>query len=415
MTDVEWRWLRSWSEDEITARLARASTLPLNFEVAEEEMTLENGWSQVESQAVLAHERPGPPSGDDAFAQLKHAILDLGFSDPRVVHGYFDAATPLQGRPVLLELKSVGLHYLCPVRVGAIRSGDEGERTVFGFRFDTLWGHIEAGREWFLLSKDHRSGELRFHIKASWREGHFPNWWSRLGFALMGRRYQRAWHHLAHARLRELLRTGLLERHGKAGGPPLPEPHLADLKIALKPVQFYSQRGMGQRLSGVEREVERVRRDRLLLPVGFGVLAGMRALSAPALLSHLLSREPVEAPEGRAHALASRRTSRVLGVLAIGELAADKTSWIPSRISPPALVARALSGALTGAAVAAPHRRPSAGRALLGAAAAVASSFAFYKLRQLATRRLGLPNVVAGLVEDAAALVLGTRLLAAMH
>jgi uncharacterized membrane protein/uncharacterized protein (UPF0548 family) len=410
MTDGEWRWLRSWSKDEVSARLERAATLPLNFEAAEEEMTLENGWSQVESQAVLAHERPGAPSGDDAFARLKHAVLHLGFSDPRVVHGHFDSATPLPGRPVLLELKAMGLHFLCPVRIGALRSDEEGERTVFGFRFDTLRGHIEAGREWFLLSKDHRSGELRFHIKASWREGHFPNVWSQLGFELLGRRYQRAWHHLAHARLRELLRTGRLERRDETAGPPL-----AELRLGWKPVQFYSQRGMGRRLGGVEREVERIRRDGLLLPVGFGVLAGMRTFCAPAFLSHQLSREPIEAPEGRAHALASRRTSRVLGVLAASELTADKTPWIPSRISPPALVGRALSGALTGAAVASPHRHLSVGRALLGAAAAVASSFAFYKLRQLATRRLGLPNGVAGLVEDATALVLGTRLLAAMH
>ncbi|MGZ3457591.1 MAG: DUF4126 family protein, partial [Archangium sp.] len=271
-------------------------------------------------------------------------------------------------------------------------------------------GHIEAGREWFLLSKDHRSGELRFHIKAAWREGRFPNWWSRLGFELVGRRYQRAWHHLAHLRLRELLRTGQLERHPEAE-----ELLLAELEVGHKPVQFYSRRGSGRRLSGVEREVERVRRDRLLTTVGFGVLAGMRSFSAPAVLSYQLAREPTEAPEGRAHVLASKRTSRALAVLAAGELIADKTPWIPSRISPSALVGRALLGALTGAAVAAPHRRPSAGRALLGAAAAVASSFAFYKLRQLATRRLGLPNGVAGLVEDAAVAALGGGLLAAMR
>jgi hypothetical protein len=70
---------------------------------------------------------------------------------------------------------------------------------------------------------------------------------------------------------------------------------------------------------------------------------------------------------------------------------------------------------LTGAAVAAPHRPLSAGRALLGAMAAVASAFTFYKLRQLATHRLGLPNTVAGLVEDAAVLALGGRLLATLR
>ncbi|QRK05056.1 DUF1990 family protein [Archangium violaceum] len=408
MTDVEWRWMRGWSKNEVSALLERAATLPLNFEETEEQMTLDRGWSQVESQAVIARDRPGPPSGDDAFDRLKHAVIHYGFSDPRIVHAHFDASTPLEGRPVLLELKSVGPHYLCPVRIGAVRDEDTEGRTVFGFRLDTLWGHIEAGREWFLLSKDHGSGELRFHIKAAWREGHFPNWWSYVGFELMGRRYQRAWHHLSHARLRGLMRTGHLERHPEAE-------ELSHVEVGLKSVRFYSQKALGRRLSGTEREVERVRRDKLLTTVGFGVLAGMRTFSAPALLSHQLSREPVEAPKGRAHALASRRTSRVLAVLAAGELVGDKLPWTPARISPPSLVARALSGALAGAAVAAPHQRLSAGRALLGAAAAVASSFAFYKLRQLATRRLGLPNVVAGLMEDALVVTLGGRLLAAMR
>jgi uncharacterized membrane protein/uncharacterized protein (UPF0548 family) len=406
MTHVEWRFLRGWSADEVLDRLGQASTLPLNFEAAEEEMTLDNGWNQVESQALLARDHPGAPSGEDAFDKLKHALVYYGFSDPRVVYGHFDAAVPLENRPVLLELKSMGLHYLCPVRIGAIRSEQGEERTVYGFRIDTLRGHIEAGREWFLLSKDHRSGELRFHIQASWREGQFPNWWSRLGFALMGRRCQRAWHHLAHARMRELLRTGHLERHPDAEA--LVHMHL---KVDEKPVQFYSQKSLGRRLGGIEQESEHMRRDALLNTVGFGVLAGMRSFSAPAFLSHQLAQQPVDAPKGRVHALASERNSRVLAVLAAGELIADKLPWIPARTAPPSLVARALSGALAGAAVAAPHRRMTVGRALLGAAAAVASSFAFYKLRQVATRDWGVPNVVAGLVEDAVALALGNRLL----
>lgn len=410
MTDVEWRWLRGWSADEVVTRLERASTLPLNFEAAEEEMTSDNGWSHVESQAVIARDRPEPPSRDDAFDKLKHAITYLGYSDPRIVYGHFDAAVPLEGRPLLLELKTVGLRYLCPVRIGAVRSETNEERTVFGFRFDTLQGHIEAGREWFLLSKDHRSGELRFHIKAAWREGQFPNWWSHVGFELVGRRYQRAWHHLAHARLRELLRTGNLERR-----PDAEELVHTHLKVDGTPVQFYSQRGLGRRLGGVERETEHMRRDTLLNTVGFGVLAGMRTFSAPALLSHQLRQQPVDAPKGRAHALASKRTSRVLTALAVSEMAADKTPWIPSRISPPALVGRALAGALAGSAVAAPHRRLTVGRALLGAAAAVASSFAFYRLRRLVTRQWGIPNVVAGLMEDAVAVALGGRLLARLR
>jgi hypothetical protein len=49
-----------------------------------------------------------------------------------------------------------------------------------------------------------------FRIQAAWRPGQFPNWYSRLGFPLVVRQYQRAWHRLAYLRMREFLGgTGL--------------------------------------------------------------------------------------------------------------------------------------------------------------------------------------------------------------
>jgi uncharacterized membrane protein len=165
---------------------------------------------------------------------------------------------------------------------------------------------------------------------------------------------------------------------------------------------------------GVEHEVEHDPRDAGWTTLGLGVLAGMRSFSAPTLLSFHFSREPDAAPSGRLALLSSPRVSRVLAALTVGELAADKTPWIPARISPPALVGRVLSGALAGAAVA-PRRKLTPLHAVLGAAAAVASSFTFYALRRFATRRLGVPNVVAGLAEDAVAIALGGKLLAALR
>jgi uncharacterized membrane protein/uncharacterized protein (UPF0548 family) len=406
MTNVEWRLNSGWSQPEVTARLGRAATLPMNFEVREEDMTPENGWSRVESQAVIGRDRPGPPSGDDGFARLKHAVTELGFSDPRIVRGHFDSQRPLLGRPMLLELRPLGfLRYLCPVRVRAVRSEQDETHTAYGFSIDTLVGHVESGREWFLLSKDHRTGELRFHIRATWREGQFPNWWSEVGFEVMGRRYQRAWHHLAHLRLRELLNEGHLAQRPKGD-----ELQDKDLKVSQLPVQFHSQRGLSRALAQVERETESERGRDWLATVGFGVLAGMRSMAAPALLTYHFSIEPKAAPEGWGRRLPWGQTAKVMGVLAAGELVGDKTPWMPARISPPALLGRLFTGALTGAAVASPGRKVSPARVVVGATAALVSSMAFYTLRRFATRRLGVPNVVAGLVEDAAAAALGGKL-----
>jgi len=86
---------------------------------------------------------------------------------------------------------------------------DEGG--TYGFRYDTLEGHIEKGVEWFLLTKNER-GEIRFRIEARWKRGDFPNWWSRIGFIVVSGYYQRRWHREAHRRMSLLAHYGSLKR-----------------------------------------------------------------------------------------------------------------------------------------------------------------------------------------------------------
>lgn len=193
----------------------------------------EDGWNLYGSQAEIGKEAPGAPVPDGSFARAVPAVAAYEFSDPRIVVGYFDPAVPLLDRPMLLEIKVLGLRYLNPAVVAAVRSEGNADYTVFGFRYDTLEGHIEAGAEWFLLIKDHGTGIVRFRMEAAWRPGQFPNRWSRLGFRLLARRYQRAWHRLAYLRLRALVgaeglqplpRSRRLVHEGPAiPGPGLPE------------------------------------------------------------------------------------------------------------------------------------------------------------------------------------------------
>lgn len=110
-------------------------------------------------------------------------------------------AVPLAGRDVLLEIKALGLHYLCGVRIAELRSEEGDGRSIFAFRVVTLEGHLERGTELFRLEKDHATGEVGFQIRAVWRRGQFPNWWSRAGFSAVGPVYRRAWRRLAVARL----------------------------------------------------------------------------------------------------------------------------------------------------------------------------------------------------------------------
>lgn len=199
-----WRFGRKFTATELGEELAaldkRACSVPAGLEPG-----LAAGFETHYSEATIAREPSGAPSEGGPFERACQLAARFEFSDPRIVVGHFDRHRPLLGRPMLLELKALGFRFLAGVRITAVRQEVNTKGSVFGFRYDTLAGHLEAGAEWFLLRKQHASGEVLFRIQASWRPGAFPNWWSRAGFKLIGRRYQRAWHRLAHLRMRRLL------------------------------------------------------------------------------------------------------------------------------------------------------------------------------------------------------------------
>ncbi|WNZ62531.1 DUF1990 family protein [Myxococcus sp. MxC21-1] len=408
---IEWRWFSGWTEEEMVPRLARARTLARNFPEVSGEMTLQGGWSQVHSESVLGRESPGRPVPGGLFERAQQVLETFDFSDPRIVAWHFSDEEPMQGRTVLLELRALGqqLRYLCGVRVGGTREEHDEGCSVFGFSFETLHGHIEAGREWFLLKKEHESGEVRFHIEAAWRPGQFPNWWSRLGFAMVAPRYQRAWHRLTHVRVRELALkhpelVGQLASHGRLAH--------AGHALGTAPVQFFAQRAPGRRETQLEEEIEAMNRAHGLRALGLGVLAGMRSMSAPALASRWLTKTQPDSEDRLARTLAHPWTPRVLGLLAVGELVADKLPMAPPRVAAVPLTGRMLSGALAAASVTTERQR--GGRlaaAALGALAALASSWAFYSLRRTATKKLGVPDMAVALTEDALLAGLASRLL----
>lgn len=147
-----------------------------------------------------------------------------------------------------------------------------------------------------------------------------------------------------------------------------------------------------------------------LMAAGFGTVAGMRSLVAPALVSHKLARHLGRTPRGTVErALSTPAASRTLKWLAAGELFFDKLPRVPDRTAPPSLMGRAVSGALAGAACASYRERPSATSALVGALGAVAAAHGMLRLRRLGSRYLSEP--FPGLLEDALALGIGVGLL----
>jgi uncharacterized protein (UPF0548 family) len=200
---AEWRLWSHWPAAAVKARLEQVRTVNVNFDAVEDDMTGERGWHHYHSEALIANEAPG----DERFTRARTALANYKFSDPGIVRAHFDPETPLLGRRLLLEIQVLGLRYLCPAVVNRVRE----EPDVFGFRYDTLEGHIERGVEWFLLTRNER-GEIRFRVEARWRKGELPNWWSRLGFIVLSGHYQRKWHRRAHRRLSLLAHYGSTQR-----------------------------------------------------------------------------------------------------------------------------------------------------------------------------------------------------------
>lgn len=142
-----------------------------------------------------------------------------------------------------------------------------------------------------------------------------------------------------------------------------------------------------------------------------GVVAGMRSMSAPALVSDRLAHDgSQDQSDNLLMILASPRASRLLRILAIGEMVADKLPMVPSRVSAGPLTVRVLSGGISGAAVCGAARKRTGVGAVLGGLAAVAGAYGLYHLRRKVGRETGVPDPVLGVVEDAI-VVGGGRLL----
>ncbi|OIN60939.1 DUF4126 family protein [Arsenicibacter rosenii] len=139
-----------------------------------------------------------------------------------------------------------------------------------------------------------------------------------------------------------------------------------------------------------------------------GLVAGMRAMSAPALVSHKLSHTLLNPmPGSKLHFLTSPVAANILKVLAGGELIGDKAPSAPDRIVTPQLFARLAAGATSGAALNASSGEPVAAGAIAGGLGALVGSFAFFHLRRWLTEEKGMPDTVVALVEDGLALGLG--------
>ena len=135
--------------------------------------------------------------------------------------------------------------------------------------------------------------------------------------------------------------------------------------------------------------------------VALGRVAGMRTMSAPMLISRVARKGQLAAEGSKLGFLNHPGALSTTALLAVGELIADKIPSVPPRTDVGPLLARAVSGGLSGAVLCSARKKSPWVGAVCGALGAVAVAYAAYHLRRSAKRNFHLPDAVLAVAEDA--------------
>ena len=142
----------------------------------------------------------------------------------------------------------------------------------------------------------------------------------------------------------------------------------------------------------------------LLLAFLIGIVAGLRSLTAPAVVAWAAHRNWIDLHNASLSFMGSTAAVVIFVLLALVELVADQLPSTPSRTKPPGLIARIVLGGLSGACVAVAGAQSMMLGALLGAIGGVAGAFAGYEVRTRLVRALNVPDLVIAVLEDVVAI-----------
>jgi uncharacterized membrane protein len=140
--------------------------------------------------------------------------------------------------------------------------------------------------------------------------------------------------------------------------------------------------------------------DAMVLLCAFliGVVCGLRSMTAPAVIAWGAHLGWVHLQGSWLGFFANKISLAVFSLFALGELVADKLSFIPGRTQPGPLIVRIVFGAICAAALAVSGAASPVVGGVLGAVGAVAGAFAGYTYR---TRLAGkVPDLALALLED---------------
>src|SRR5262245_37061511 len=132
----------------------------------------------------------------------------------------------------------------------------------------------------------------------------------------------------------------------------------------------------------------------LTLAFLIGVVAGLRSLTAPAVVAWAAHLGWIELGGSPLSFMQSTVAVVVATLLALGELVFDKLPSAPNRTALLGLAARILLGGLCGAAIASSRAAPITLGAALGGAGGIVGAFGGYEIRKRLTRATGRGFVI---------------------
>ena len=145
----------------------------------------------------------------------------------------------------------------------------------------------------------------------------------------------------------------------------------------------------------------------LLLTFGIGVVAGLRSLTAPAVVAWAARLGWINLHNSPLAFMGSKWTVVIFTVLAVVEFIGDQLPSAPPRTGAVGLSARIVTGALTGACLAVAGNSTLWWGAIAGAVGAIAGAFGGYHARVGLVRSLRVPDFVIAIPEDAVAIGMG--------
>ncbi|MGH9775006.1 MAG: DUF4126 family protein [Candidatus Acidiferrales bacterium] len=131
-----------------------------------------------------------------------------------------------------------------------------------------------------------------------------------------------------------------------------------------------------------------------------GVIAGLRAMTAPAVTCWAARLQWLNFAGTRLAFLGSAITAYIFAALAIAEIINDKLPKTPSRLAPPSLLIRMVMGGFCGAAFCVAGGASVVLGVLLGALGGLAGAFAGYHVRKRLVKAFHAPDLIIALLED---------------